>query len=82
MAAKTRVLPLLLALAACALLLRGIAAPAGGEQSGFVSPQLRSTAAALPTKRGEGSPTVAAIVAAGSIAAVPQLAEAATEQEL
>eukprot|EP00420_Gonyaulax_spinifera_P000074 CAMPEP_0197936948 /NCGR_PEP_ID=MMETSP1439-20131203/115770_1 /TAXON_ID=66791 /ORGANISM="Gonyaulax spinifera, Strain CCMP409" /LENGTH=41 /DNA_ID= /DNA_START= /DNA_END= /DNA_ORIENTATION= len=41
MAANARVLPLLLAAAACAMLLRGIAAPSGVEQNGFVSPQLR-----------------------------------------
>eukprot|EP00420_Gonyaulax_spinifera_P018244 CAMPEP_0197896906 /NCGR_PEP_ID=MMETSP1439-20131203/41147_1 /TAXON_ID=66791 /ORGANISM="Gonyaulax spinifera, Strain CCMP409" /LENGTH=45 /DNA_ID= /DNA_START= /DNA_END= /DNA_ORIENTATION= len=45
MAANAKVLPLLLAVAACVLLLRGIVAPSGGEQTGFVSPQLRSTAA-------------------------------------
>merc|ERR1719220_1860836 len=82
MAANGRVLPLLLAVAACALLLRGIVAPAGSEQSGFVNPQLRSTAAALAGKEGEGSAPAAAVVSAAGIAAAPGLAEAATEQEL
>merc|ERR1711948_180533 len=76
-------LPLFLVAAACMLILRGIVAPAGSEQTGFVSGRsLRSTEVSQAMREQEGSAPVASMISAASIAAVPGMAEAATEQEL
>uniref|UniRef100_A0A7S4VY74 Uncharacterized protein n=1 Tax=Alexandrium monilatum TaxID=311494 RepID=A0A7S4VY74_9DINO len=77
MAAKARVLPVLLAAALCAVLFRCLAAPAATDGAFVPSPQLRSTASSLTVQE-----RAAAVFPGAAVAVAPGIAEAATEQEL
>mmetsp|Transcript_9937 Transcript_9937/g.30470 ORF Transcript_9937/g.30470 Transcript_9937/m.30470 type:complete len:109 (-) Transcript_9937:110-436(-) len=80
MAAKATALPAVLAGALCLLLLRAFVASSGSEQAAFLSPQVQDTTI-TPAEQRQAA-LGAAVLPALSVAAVPGVAEAATEQEL
>uniref|UniRef100_A0A6T9BCJ4 Uncharacterized protein n=1 Tax=Alexandrium catenella TaxID=2925 RepID=A0A6T9BCJ4_ALECA len=82
--AKATVLPVLLAGAFCILFLRSALVLNEEQGDAFVNPQLRSTAATLAETEGQRAmlPQAAALAPAVAAALMPELASAATQQEL
>eukprot|EP00414_Alexandrium_minutum_P005600 CAMPEP_0113826134 /NCGR_PEP_ID=MMETSP0328-20130328/4107_1 /TAXON_ID=39455 /ORGANISM="Alexandrium minutum" /LENGTH=111 /DNA_ID=CAMNT_0000794107 /DNA_START=89 /DNA_END=424 /DNA_ORIENTATION=- /assembly_acc=CAM_ASM_000350 len=82
--ARSTILPALLAGVFCLVLLGGVVLPEGREQEVFVHPQLRSTAAVLAEKQAgkDGLAQLAAATPALAVVTLPEIASAATQQEL